>query len=374
MGGTRKKNTAKRKAASNPPKFTVLPASPAVTRAGASKKNSGGTPVVDIEYATPTQLPPPSQAASSGPSATSEISALERKFDDRMSRLETSFRSSITEMAAATRAASSPHHSVAAINVAAAVEPPPPPPPAPAVEPAVQASKNKAASRSSSSSSTSSVDSSDSDSSRSSSSSRSRSRSPSRRRRHHRTKKRHSRRHSRSSSRPKHSKYSSARYLKENEKVKNYSRLVLVNVRMALALLKRKKNIKSLLKHMLLVAEKADSDTFMDDVLISYDESIKELAKEEGVKAFKKVDPAILMKHLCYDGTKAAAAAKRLNTNKKAPASKGVQSVGHCLKFNYDPRGCMRGKDCYYKHVCSACGSGAHGNPDCPGGNRPKQK
>ena len=65
---------------------------------------------------------------------------------------------------------------------------------------------------------------------------------------------------------------------------------------MALALLRRKKDIKSLLKHMLLVAEKADSDTFVDEALINYDESIKDRAKESGMKAFKHVDPSIIMK------------------------------------------------------------------------------
>ena len=76
--------------------------------------------------------------------------------------------------------------------------------------------------------------------------------------------------------------------------------MVLVNVRMALALLRRKEDITSLLKHMLM-AEKADMDVLMDDALISYDESIKDQANEYGIKAFKKVDPSIIMKQLCYD-------------------------------------------------------------------------
>ena len=59
-----------------------------------------------------------------------------------------------------------------------------------------------------------------------------------------------------------------------------------MNVRMTLALLKRKKDIKGLLRHMLLVAEKADRDVFMDETLIEYDESIKDMAKEYGIKAF----------------------------------------------------------------------------------------
>ena len=124
------------------------------------------------------------------------------------------------------------------------------------------------------------------------------------------------------------------------------------------------------------MAEKADKDMFIDEALISYDESIKEQAKESGIKAFKRIDPSVIMKHLSYDGTKVAAAARRsASTKKQGPAGKGGgQGFGHCLKFNYHSKGCYRGKDCYYKHVCSKCDSPDHGNPDCLGSNRSKQK
>ena len=71
---------------------------------------------------------------------------------------------------------------------------------------------------------------------------------------------------------------------------------------MSLAFLKRKKNTKGLLKHMLLVAEKTDGDTFIEETLIAYDKNIKEKAKELAMKAFSKVDSTVLMKHLTYEG------------------------------------------------------------------------
>ena len=371
MGGSKKKSASKRKAASKPAKSSVRPASPAATRSKTTKKSSleSGNAVASPAATPPTVQPPviseSSTPESSNASVSSDVSALEKKFDDRMSKMETSFRASITEMMTAQAAKSKP------VVKSKPATPPSPPPTEEAVVGAVGGS-----SRSSSTSSAS--DCSDSDSSRSSSSARSssssRSRSRSSRRHRHRRHRR-SRRRSRSSSKPRHSKYSSARYLKENEKVKNYPRMVLVNVRMALALLRRKKDIKPLLKHMLLVAEKADTDMFMDEALISYDESMKDLAKESGINAFKKVDPSVIMKHLCYDGTKAAANARRAAAATKKPAgAKPVTGVGHCIKFNYDSKGCPRGRDCFYKHVCSACGSPSHGNPDCTSGTKSKQK
>ena len=383
MGG-KKKSASKSKSGVKPAKFTVMPASPAVTRSSAADGSRKSEVNKLVSPATPTLpvLIPTSAGAGSSTSRSSDINDLEKKFDDRMSRMETSFRSSITEMVAAQSGIPrAPRSSSATLAQSPALVPNPgvvASTPTPVAAPLEAAAKPpRRSSRSSSSSSSSSDDSDGSDTSRSSSSSRSRSRS-SRRHRHRRHHRRHhSRKHSRSSSRPKHSKYSSARYLKEKETLKTYPRLVLVNVRMALALLKRKKDIKSFLKHMLLVAEKADSDMFMDDVLINYDESVKDKAKEIGMKSFRKVDPAVIMKHLCYDGTKAAANAKRAavaTSSKKQLFARTAQAVGHCIKFNYDSKGCPRGKDCFYKHTCSACGSTAHGNPDCTAQGRSKQK
>ena len=353
MGGSRKKSAAKRKSATKPPKYVIPPASPVATRSVASRKA-----VKSAESAVPGATPPtllvvvPAAASDLAPSSTpSDLVAMEKRFDDRMAKMETSMRSSLTQIAASSRPR---HHS---LNGGESVQTTPP-----SSEPAPVSVSTRAASRSPSTSSSSSDSEDEWESSRSSDSSRSR--SPSVRRHRHRSRRHHHKR-SRSRSTPKHSKYSSAHYLRAKEKLNNYERLVVVNIRMALALMKRKKDIRGLLRHMLLIGEKAASDMFMDDALLNYDESVKDKAKDMGMKAYRRVDPAAIVEHLSYENTKNAANAKRGGGRKGFVSKTQGQGPGHCLKYNYDPRGCTR-KECHYRHVCSACGSASHVNGDCP--------
>ena len=143
---------------------------------------------------------------------------------------------------------------------------------------------------------------------------------------------------------------------------------------MALALYKKGKDIKGFLKHLVLIAEKAETGHFDPEALIAYDESVKEAAREMGSKAFAKLDPSAIVKHLSYDGTLAAKNAKKLSAKKAIPA-KGApssKSSGICLKHNFNSLGCSRGATCFYRHVCSACGGGGHINESCPNTVKPK--
>ena len=88
---------------------------------------------------------------------------------------------------------------------------------------------------------------------------------------------------------------------------------------MAMALLKRGKDITGFLSHFLMIAEKADKYVFEPEALINYDESVKELAKESGIGAFAEISPSLIVKHLSYDGTKNASNAKATQA-KKGPA------------------------------------------------------
>ena len=141
---------------------------------------------------------------------------------------------------------------------------------------------------------------------------------------------------------------------------------------MAIALLKRKKDILGFLEHFLLVAEKGDKDVFEPEALINYDESVKDMAKESGIKAFSRVEPSLIVKHLSYDGTRNAANAKAAKSKKFAGAQPARRGAGYCIKHNFDPSGCPRGKDCPYKHICSACYGSGHISDNCT--NTKKQK
>ena len=153
---------------------------------------------------------------------------------------------------------------------------------------------------------------------------------------------------------------------------------MLANTKMALALYKKKKDIKGFLKHLVLVAEKVDSGHFAPEALIAYDESVKETAREVGIKAFAKVDPSAIVKHLSYDGTLAAKNAKKLAAKKggqsvQTPkANTASKSSGVCLRHNFNSMGCSRGNACFYRHVCSACGGAGHVNEACPNTTKPK--
>ena len=332
----------------------MAPVEPVKTRSSSLKQKN------DVAVATPSDV----SAAATPPSEISLASiqsALETKLDDRMARMETSFRSSITSMMTQT--------AVPVPSPEIAMQPPPAPAP-PAAAAAHHSRRDASAGVSSRTSSASTTRSSSYSSRSSRSSSRSRSGCSRRRHRH-----RHHRSRSSSHRRSKHSKYSSARYLKENQKLTTYERLVLVDVCMAIALLKRKKDISGYLKHFLMIAEKADKDVFEPKALISYDESVKDMAKESGIGAFAKVEPSLIVKHLSYDGTKNASANKAAkfkkpsNGHASAPRAK---TLGYCIKYNMDPSGCPRGKDCPYKHICSACYGSGHTTDNCP--NVKKQK
>ena len=350
MPGRKKKSTNSSKSSGSKPKYSVSPITPVKTR---SSSQAAAFPVAD-----------PSVPAAP-PSVASEISALESRFDERMSKMETTIRDSLT--AAMMSSAATP------VPTASTLMPPPPPPvvapAAPPQLPVQQSAVVATPSRSSSLSSTLSVRSRERSTSFESSASSSRNR---RSRRSHRSPRRSPRR----SSRNKHGKYTTLKYVPEHKVIVTYERLVLANLRMLLKFYKKDRDIKGMLKHSILLAEKADADVFHNDALISYDDSIEALASEEGIDAFSKLDPAAIVKHLSYDGTKAARAAKqRVSSGRQAAAPRPASSntTSACFKFNFASGGCRRSK-CNYPHVCSACSGTGHVNADCPNVDRTHEK
>ena len=353
MGG-KKKSSSKKKTLPAPAKYVAAPVEPVKTRSASSKSKSSAL------GDTPTSSP--GQSADSVGVVPTELSlatiqkSLEDRFDERMAHMETNFRASIASAISSSTLAGA--HSTASTLM------PPPTQAPPRVSRTTGRDSTRSPSRSSARSTSSRVS-----RSASSRSSRSSTRSSSGHRRHHHH-------HSRSRSRqPKHSKYSSARYLKDKQKLNTYERLVLVNVKMAMALLKRGKDISGFLGHFLMIAEKADKDVFEPEALINYDESVKELAKESGISAFAEISPSLIVKHLSYDGTRNARSAKAAQAKTKfkpAQAGRKGPAGSYCIKHNFDPSGCPRGKDCPYKHICSACYGSGHISDNCP--NTTKQK
>ena len=131
---------------------------------------------------------------------------------------------------------------------------------------------------------------------------------------------------------------------------------------MILKFYKKERDIKGMLKHSILLAEKAVADIFMNEALVSYDESVKVAAAEEGIQVFSKLDPAAIVKHLSDDGTRAAKAAKGRASR---PSHTAATSNRACFKFNFTSGGCSRSR-CNYPHKCSACSGPGDVNADCP--------
>ena len=358
MAGRKKKSAPKKKVQAAESRYTIPPPSPVKTRSSAPTQGS------------PPRVQSPKRAASPASLISSEISALETRFDTRMSQMESNLRASLTSALTASVSSVVPSPTVLA---SPSLMPPPlaPPAPAPTDVPRVAAAVARA-SRSSSASSSSSAASGNRSSSSGSSYSRSRDR---RSRDKHRRSRRSPRRGSRRTSRNKHGKYTTLRYVPEHKSVTTYERLVLANLHMMLKFYKKERDIKGMLKHSILLAQKADADVFHNEALISYNESIKTAAGEDGIKAFSKLDPAAIIKHLSYDGTKAARAAKSRNSNR--PTTSSVRASGNttsaCFKFNFASGGCRRSK-CSYPHVCSACSGPGHVNADCPNVDRAHEK
>ena len=363
MPGRKKKSVPKNKQQAAPAKYSIPPLTPVKTRSASVRPASPAREVGGHDL----------QAKS--PDFSSEISSLESKFDARMAQMETSFRASITSALSASSSIASSRPEPVPVPLDLPVVAPPPPPTAPAqVAAAPVVAKSSRPSRASSTSSAASgrgLSSSDS------SASRSRSRRP----RDHRSRDRgrashrSPRRSSRKTSRNKHGKYTTLRYVPEHKVITSYERLILANLRMILRFYKKDRDIKGMLKHSILLAEKADADVFHNDALISYDESIKTAAGEDGIGAFSKLDPAAIIKHLSYDGTKAARAARSRQPTKSstAPTRSSGNTTSACFKFNFASGGCRRTK-CSYPHVCSACSGPGHVNADCPNVDRAGDK
>ena len=60
---------------------------------------------------------------------------------------------------------------------------------------------------------------------------------------------------------------------------------------MAVKLLKKERNIKGLLQHLVMVTEKAEKGMFANDSLCRYDEAVRTTASEKGLHTFGKIDP-----------------------------------------------------------------------------------
>ena len=348
-----KKAAGKQQTVQAPAKYTISPPMPCVTRAASAAAGAGLT-----DQAIPSLIDVPDQVLQAPVVSHQSLIDMENRFDAKFSQMETTIRSALVASASrptVIQPTITPQVVAAPTPTVTASLPEATPPIAGTHASRSPSRKHHRNGRGHGHSSPARSSSSRGSSSSSSSSSRSRSRSSDHKRRH----------------RKRHGKYSSLRYLPEFKSVSTYERLVLANLRMLRRFFKKERDISGMLDHFILLAEKAEKDVFIDEALLAYDNSVKERAKEHGLKEFDTLKPSEIVKHLSYDGTKAGSTkVSRKAVRQQASGGQGGGTTsGACLKFNFATGGCRRSQ-CNYKHVCSACSSPGHVNADCPNVDR----
>ena len=252
---SKKKKSAQKKQA--PARYVVPPMSPVVTRSGSRVADDNIN-----NSATPTSLGPviSDDSVFIQSAVSQELKTMEAKWDTRFTRMEDNMRSALCNQSVnkLPSAASSPSPPLTTASAAG-----------PTITTVESSSTSSArpghASRGSSKSSRS--PSSSSDSSTRSSSGHSSSRSKKRHRRSRRSRNRSRSRSAARDRRRKQGKYTSLKYLPGFTQVSSYERLVLANVRMALRFYKKDRDIKGILDHIILLAEKAEPGVFESDAL-----------------------------------------------------------------------------------------------------------
>ena len=249
----RNKSSKKKSMATKVSKYVIPPMSPVGTRSKSSRDGDNS----QRDVAAPPE-PPAAVAVSSAPTEVSTtdtaslVKDLEQRWDVHFAKIETAIRSGLSSSSRA----SSVHRAAVPPSV-----PTPTPPSTSAVpEAAVLVEKPKSSKSSRSSRkrhkhrhrTPSPVSSSDDDAGSSSSSSSSSSESETENDSSS-TKKRTKKK----------GKYDSSRFLPEGKRMDTFERMTLANLKMALKLLKKKRNIKGLLQHMIMVSEKAETGMFL---------------------------------------------------------------------------------------------------------------
>ena len=146
-------------------------------------------------------------------------------------------------------------------------------------------------------------------------------------------------------------------YLLKGEKVDSFERLMSVTFRTVTQLLDPKSDVRGVVRHGRLMADKAYKKVYHLDAFTGYDEEVRERAARVGPSAFGKVVQEEVLTHFCYDNT---IKAKQLS---KPVAKQGRQRPEKtCHRFNDSV---CYSKSCQYSHKCSSCGDGSHGKKDC---------
>ena len=154
-------------------------------------------------------------------------------------------------------------------------------------------------------------------------------------------------------------------YLAKGEKVDSFERLMSVTFKTISQLLELKSDVKGVVRHGRLMADKAYKKVYHLDAFTGYDVDIRERAARAGPSAFGSVVQEEVLTH-CYDNTiKARQQAK--------PVGKSARQKSEKVCHRFNDAGCQS-KSCFYSHKCSGCGDGNHGRRGCKSADSKKDR
>ena len=180
--------------------------------------------------------------------------------------------------------------------------------------------------------------------------------------RHQRRRARRTRaRHSSKSRALKSSRLSHHRHLSKGETIKSIEKLMCVSFLVLKDLMSNGEDITGYVKHLTVLAEKAETRFYRIDSVVAYDKAVRQAAAVDGMDTLKEIDSTLVMKHLGYDAA--------VGNRHQGQATQGLakpKKEGYCYKFNAGFP-CDSSK-CLYRHVCASCGDASHLQAVCTKG------
>ena len=145
-------------------------------------------------------------------------------------------------------------------------------------------------------------------------------------------------------------------YGKRGKEVETFEQLMVIQFKTMSQLLDLKYDVRGLVKHGLMMSEKAAKDVYEAEAFVQYDESVRSRVGIAGPPAFGQVDQEDVLRFFSCDNMK----------RKKQPGNqaKGTQPKKnkYCLRYN---EGSCTTKNCQYAHRCFECEEWGHAKKDC---------
>ena len=98
-------------------------------------------------------------------------------------------------------------------------------------------------------------------------------------------------------------KYDRKLQVKKGDSLKNAVSLRVYLIKLLRSSHKKRKHVRGLIDHLLVMAEKVESGYYKMECLTGYDDQCREKASEKGIRSFGEIRPAAVLRFLSYDST-----------------------------------------------------------------------